>query len=46
MSYLRYLRLFANTYCVVFLFYLSTSGVSFIAFFSGMSLFECPFGIL
>ena len=48
MSYLRYLCLFAyvvvsNTYCVVFL---SSSSVSYVASFFGLSIFNCPIGIL
>jgi hypothetical protein len=43
MSYLRYLCLFAysgvNAYCVVFFFV-------YVASFSGLSIFDCPFGIL
>ena len=36
----------SNTYCVVFLFCLSSSCVPYFASFSGFSIFECPFGIL
>jgi hypothetical protein len=49
MSYLRYLCLFAhsgvqlNPYCV---FCLSSSCVSYTASFSGLSIVDCPIGIL
>ena len=36
----------SNTYCVLFLFCLSSSCVPYFASFSGFSIFECPFGIL
>jgi hypothetical protein len=42
MSYLRYLCLLlmvSSTYCVVFLFWLSSSGVPYAASFSGLFLF-------
>ena len=35
-----------NTYCVVFLYCFSSSGVPYVASFSGLSIFYCPFGIL
>ena len=35
-----------NTYCVVFLFCLSSSCVPYASGFSGLSNFDCPFGIL
>ena len=35
-----------NTYCVVFLFCLSTSCVHYVASFPGLCIFDCPFGIL
>jgi hypothetical protein len=50
MSYLRYLFclriVMYNTYCVVFLFCLSSSCVPYVASFSGLSIFYYPFGIL
>jgi hypothetical protein len=46
-SCLRYLCLFAilvsNTYCVVFLFCLSSSCAPYVANVSGLSIFDCPF---
>jgi hypothetical protein len=36
----------SNTYCVVFLLCFSSSCVPFIARFSGLSINDCPFGIL
>ena len=36
----------SNTYCVVFLFCFCSSCVACIASFSGLSIFDCPFGIL
>ena len=36
----------SNTYCVVFLFCLSSSCIPYVASFSGLFFFECPFGIL
>jgi hypothetical protein len=46
MSYLRYFCLLrivvSNTYCVVFLFCLSSSYVPYAANFSGLSIFDCP----
>ena len=49
-SYLRYICFLAysgvNTYCVVFLFCLSSSCVPYVVGFSGLSIFDCPFGIL
>jgi hypothetical protein len=36
----------SNTYCVVFLFCLFSSCVPYAASFSGLSIFDCPFGIL
>ena len=38
--------LLANTYCVVLLLCLSSSGVPCVASFSGLSMLDCPFGIL
>ena len=35
-----------NTYCVVFLFCFFSSCVPYVASFSGLSIFDCPFGIL
>jgi hypothetical protein len=35
-----------NTYCVVFLLCLSSSCVPYFASFSGLSISDCPFGIL
>jgi hypothetical protein len=51
MSYLRYLCLFAHNSDVhqilcVFLFCFSSSCVPYVASFSGLSIFDCPFGIL
>ena len=48
MSYLRYLCLlsFSDTYSVVLLLCFSASCVPYVAGFSGLSIFECPFGIL
>jgi hypothetical protein len=49
-SYLRFcvcLRIVvSNTCCVVFLFCLSWSCVPYVASFSGLSIFDCPFGVL
>jgi len=36
----------SNTYCVVFLFCFSSSCVPYVASFSGLSIFDWPFGIL
>ena len=36
----------SNIYCVVFLFYFSSSCVPYVAKFSGLSIIGCPFGIL
>ena len=36
----------SNTYCVVFLFCFSSSCISYATSFSGLSIFDCPFGIL
>ena len=36
----------SNTYLVVLLFCISSSCVSYVASFSGLSMFDCPFGIL
>jgi hypothetical protein len=36
----------SNTYCVVFLFCFSSSCVPDVASFSGLSIFDCPFGVL
>jgi uncharacterized membrane protein len=49
MSYLRYLCLFAHggvhhILCCAFVLFLSC--VHYVASFSGMSIFDCPFGIL
>jgi hypothetical protein len=50
MSYLPYLRLFAHSgfqrilRCVLFCF--SSSCVTYVASFSVLSIFDCPFGIL
>ena len=42
-----YLRIVVfNTYCVVFLFWLPLSCVPYFASFSGLSIFDCPFGVL
>jgi len=38
--------LVSNTHCVVFLFCFSSSCVSYVASFSGLSIFDLPFGIL
>ena len=50
MSYLRYLCLLAfscvHIYCVVFSLCLSSSCVTNVASFSGLSIFDCYFGIL
>jgi uncharacterized membrane protein len=47
MSYLRYMCLLvSNTYCVVFLFCFSRSCASYVDDLSGLSIFDCPFGIL
>jgi len=51
MSYLRYLFfclriVVSNTYGVVFMFCYSLSCVPYIASFSGLSIFDCPFGII
>ena len=35
-----------NTYCAVFLSYLSSSCVPYVASFSGLSFFACSFGFL
>ena len=32
----------SNTYYVVFLLRFSSSGVAYVAFFSGLSIFDCP----
>ena len=46
-SYLRYsCLLVSKTYCVVFLFCFSRSCASYIDDLSGLSIFDCPFGIL
>jgi hypothetical protein len=34
----------SNTYCVVFLLWLFSSGILYIAIFSGLSIFDCHFG--
>jgi hypothetical protein len=48
--YLRYMCLLcivmSNTYCVVFLFCLSSSCVPCVSGFSGFSIFDCHFGIM
>jgi len=36
----------SSTYCVMFLFCFSSSCVPYVASFSGLSFFDCPFGIL
>ena len=36
----------SNAYCVVFLLCLSSSCISYVAILSGLSIFDCPFGIL
>ena len=48
MSCLRYLCFVcvSNNYCVVFLFYFSSSCVPLVASFPGLSIFDCPFGVL
>jgi hypothetical protein len=49
LSYLHYLCLcivVSNVYCVVFLFCLSSSCVSYVVSFSWLSVFDCPFRIL
>ena len=50
MFYLHYLLCLriaeSNTYCVVFLFCFSPSCAPCVASFSGLSFFDCPFGIL
>jgi hypothetical protein len=50
MSYLRYLVclriVVSNSYSVVFLFCLSLSCVPYVTSFSGLSIVDCPFGIL
>jgi uncharacterized membrane protein len=52
MSYLRYLYLFARggvqhiLCCVVFLVCFSSSCVSYVDSFSGLSIFDCPFGAI
>ena len=35
----------SNAYCVVFLFYFSSSCVPYVVSFSGLFMFGCPFGI-
>jgi hypothetical protein len=50
MSYLRYMCLFTysgvqHILCWIFVFF-SSSCVSYVAVFSGMSIFDCHFGIL
>jgi len=50
MCYLRVLRLFgivvSNTYFFVILFCFSSSCVPYVVSFSGLSILDCPFGIL
>jgi hypothetical protein len=51
MSYLRYLYLFVHSdaqhiLCVSFVFILSSYCVPYVASFSGLSIFDCPLGIL
>jgi hypothetical protein len=48
MSYLRYVCLFtySSVQHVVFLFCFSSSCVFYVASFSGLSMLDCPFGIL
>jgi uncharacterized membrane protein len=36
----------SNTYCVVICFPFSSSCVPYVASFSGLSILDCPFGIL
>ena len=36
----------SNTCCVVFLICFSSSCISYVASFSGLSIFDCPFGTL
>jgi hypothetical protein len=36
----------SNTYCVVFVFCLSSSSVTYVASVSGLFIVDCPFGIL
>ena len=36
----------SNTYCVVFLLSFSSSCVPYVASFTGLSIFDCPFGII
>ena len=36
----------SNAYCVVFLLCLSSSCVPYVASFSGLSIYDCPYGIL
>ena len=50
MSYLRYLCLFMHSgvqyiVCCVFLFFFSSFCVPYVGSFSGLSIFDCPFGI-
>ena len=50
MSYLRYLCMFVYSgvqhTVLCFLFCFSLSPVPYVASFSGLSIFDCPFGIL
>jgi hypothetical protein len=48
MSYIRVCLhiVMSITYCVVFLLCLSSSCAPYVASFSGLSIFDCPFGIL
>jgi len=52
MSYLRHLCyivlhiVVSNIYCLVFLFCFSSLCVPYVATFSELSIFDCPFGII
>ena len=46
MTYVCLRIVVSNTYCVVFLFSFSSSSVSYVASFYGLSFFDCPFDIL
>jgi hypothetical protein len=41
----QYWVILSNTYCVVFLFCFSSSCLPYVDSFSGLSFFDCPFGI-
>jgi hypothetical protein len=50
MSYLRYLCLFVHTgvqhiLCCIFLLFLLVLCTPYVASFSGLSIFDCPFGV-